>query len=217
MLSAVALLAAACGDANRRMPTSPASARAEGPDLVVSGPRAASTARVVRELFEPGHCAIVEGCVGAPGWRRLLRFETFAGNVGTSDVRIGPPLAHPDLFEFSACHGHHHFAGFADYRLIGRNGREAGRGHKQAFCLEDSERLRNEPGVPEAPFYSCADQGISRGWGDSYPGSLDCQWVDVTDVPPGTYTLQISVNPERRIAESRFDNNVVSVRVNIPE
>ena len=42
---------------------------------------------------------------------------------------------------------------------------------------------------------TCSDQGIQAGWADVYGAHLDCQWIDVTDVPAGIYTLEIEVNP----------------------
>ncbi len=180
------------------------------PDLLVSRERLMSTLEVEWQTFAPSSCAIFEGCIVTPGARRLLRFDTFTPNIGTADFTIGNPSAHPDLFEFSTCHGHYHFGGYADYRLINSAGVEVGRGHKQAFCLLDSEEYI--PGSPP-PRYDCGDQGISRGWGDVYSAGLDCQWVDVTDVAPGNYTLRVSVNNDRIIQESDYANNIVEIPV----
>src|SRR6185503_15948730 len=146
-----------------------------------------------------------------------LRFETFTSNIGSADFTAGRPADHPELFQFSACHQHYHFDGYADYRLLDQGGREAGRGNKQAFCLEDTEQTSSGSGVRSNAFFTCSEQGISRGWGDSYSAGLDCQWIDITDVPSGTYTLQISINPARRIAESSYANNVVGVTVTVPD
>lgn len=183
------------------------------PDLTVSAERATSSSFVEWRFFEANDCAIVEGCVEAPGWRRLLRFDTFTPNVGTADFVMGEPSAHPDLFEFSSCHGHYHFNGYAEYGLYDASGMQVARGHKQAFCLLDSERFSAD--ASPLARYSCSDQGIQRGWGDVYTAGLDCQWVDVTDVPQGDYSLQIAINNERTIPELSYDNNVVRVPVRI--
>ena len=60
--------------------------------------------------------------------------------------------------------------------------------------------------------YRCGtgQQGISRNCGDLYGRHLDCQWIDVTDVPPGTYQLRLHVNPDRRAPESDYRNNILS-------
>jgi hypothetical protein len=187
------------------------------PDLSVDPDRASASARVVWEFFEEGDCAIAEGCVTAAGWRRLLRFETFTPNHGTADFRMGAPEDHPDLFEYSSCHEHYHYNGYADYKLLDAGGTEVGTGHKQAFCLMDTEQVSDAPGVARAPLYDCDFQGIQRGWGDSYYAALDCQWIDVTDVAPGDYSLRIEINGARTIPELSYDDNVISVPVTVPD
>ena len=63
---------------------------------------------------------------------------------------------------------------------------------------------------------SAAAQGISPGWSDLYGNGLDCQWIDVTDVPPGKYELRVDLNPSRTFQELTFDNNSASVEVTVP-
>ena len=46
---------------------------------------------------------------------------------------------------------------------------------------------------------------------------LDCQWIDVTDIEPGRYLLRVEVNSGRSLLESTFENNVLTVQVDIPE
>lgn len=186
------------------------------PDLAIAHERVAASARVVWQEFDAGDCAIVEGCVGAPGWRRLLRFETFTPNHGSGDLRLGTPTESSPNFVWSDCHGHFHFDGYADYRLLDARGAEIGAGHKQAFCLLDTERVEADPTVRARPRYTCVDQGISRGWGDSYGAELDCQWVDITDVTPGEYTLRVAINEERSIPEISYEDNVADIPVSIP-
>ena len=64
--------------------------------------------------------------------------------------------------------------------------------------------------------YNCTDkgdQGISVGCADNYASTIDCQWVDVTDIEDGNYTLMVHLNPSRRIVESDYSNNVASCEV----
>ena len=163
-------------------------------------------------------CLLFEQCVGAPGNRHLLRFDTITPNAGAADLQMGVPSNHPDLFHFSECHGHYHFDGYAVYDLLDGQGNVVAEGHKQAFCLLDWNAW--EPGNPGSG-YGCSNQGISKGWQDVYSGNLDCNWIDVTDTPPGNYTLRISINPPPEgssmplIVETNYDNNVLEMPVTI--
>lgn len=185
------------------------------PDLTVSADDALASLRIERETFPADSCAIEEGCVAAAGERRLLRFSTTTPNVGELDLVLGDP-ALADGFEYAPCHGHYHFEGYARYELVDAAGAIVAEGHKQAFCLLDSEPV-GLPGAAPSPRYHCGFQGLSRGWADTYGASLDCQWVDVTDVADGAYLLRISVNPERILPESDYDNNVVEVPVTVTD
>lgn len=44
--------------------------------------------------------------------------------------------------------------------------------------------------------------GVSAGWRDVYDRSLWFQWVDVSNVAPGTYVLRADVNPDGAVVES---------------
>lgn len=188
-------------------------------DLFVDADRIDGEYYVEYRNFEPGDCAIVEGCVGGPGMRRLLRFDTWTPNSGNADMHLGDPRdpMTASHFEFSACHGHHHFNSYAEYELRRSDGTVAATGHKQAFCLLDFyEWPRGRMLEPrEMARYTCSFQGIQRGWQDVYDSSLDCQWVDVTDVPEGDYDLHIAINTEHILLESDYDNNEVTVPITI--
>ena len=34
---------------------------------------------------------------------------------------------------------------------------------------------------------------------DIYHANIDCQWLDVTDLPTGIYTFKLSINPEYKV------------------
>jgi hypothetical protein len=163
----------------------------------------------------PNSCELFEGCVDGPGLRRVLRFSTITPNIGSRDLTMGVPSNHPDLFQFSACHAHYHFNGYAGYQLLDGDDIVAV-GHKQAFCLLDWESWA-WPGDDNT--YTCGNQGIGRGWYDEYGPYLPCQWIDITDVAPGSYTLRIEVNlpqPEtsvRTLVERDYTNNVLETPV----
>ena len=115
---------------------------------------------------------------------------------------------------FDTCHGHYHYHQYAAYRLYSADAGLATTGRKQAFCALDSDRYWSDAGPSK---YDCQDQGVSVGWADTYGSGLDCQWIDITDVAPGDYTLEVEANPARLIAEKDYANNIARVHVTIPD
>lgn len=180
------------------------------PDLQVE-PISLDDVGVTDTLIGPDDCELQEACVGAAGSRRLLRFETVTSNRGTADLVIGRPPAtgiSDDTFVWSQCHQHHHVPGYTLYELVNTAG-DVTTSRKQSFCLQDDQNF--EVGRPRR--YNCQDQGLSRGWADVYGLDTPCQWIDVTDLPSGEYTLRITVNPQHGFVESSYDNNEFSLRV----
>ncbi|XP_058056136.1 lysyl oxidase homolog 3A-like [Anopheles bellator] len=167
-------------------------------------------------------CAMEENCVASqaydiqrenPNWhletRRLLKFTARVLNTGTADFR---PHIPKHLWEWHLCHMHYHsMEVFATFDVIDGAGRRVAEGHKASFCLEDNQCLA---GVE--PRYACAnygDQGISVNCSDIYRHNIDCQWVDISELDFGEYTLKVSINPEFKVPEMRFDNNAARCRL----
>lgn len=165
------------------------------------------------ETFSAGDCEVVEGLI-SPGTHRLLRFSTETRNVGGADMIVPTPEDRPDLFEFQECHGHYHFLGFASYRLLDEIGEEVAAGRKVSFCLLDTGRW--DATANPIRRYSCEVQGIQTGWYDTYDAGLPGQWIDVTGLSAGTYTLEITMNPDQNIEEADYTNNTTSLQVEIP-
>jgi hypothetical protein len=183
----------------------------ELPDLQFVANEMKDTVVVTHDNFGPDACEVMEGCA-EPGQRDLLRFNTVTANLGAADLVVGvppPPGESNERFQWSQCHQHHHFANYTHYELVNDDG-VVMTGRKQAFCLEDGEQV--VAGLPPTG-YSCTNQGISRGWADVYIRDLPCQWIDVTEIPHGSYTLRIIVNPLHTLSESDFGNNVFTVAV----
>ncbi|MCX4247864.1 lysyl oxidase family protein [Paraliomyxa miuraensis] len=188
----------------------------DAPDLVIDE---SWIEPVLTDIFvHEGTCELYEGCVGGLGWRTILRFTLTASNIGSRDLVLGVAANEPDVFHYSECHDHHHFDEFATFELRDEFGVVAS-GFKPGFCLLDSYSWAwpNTPG-----HYDCANQGISRGYADIYESDLPCQWIDVTDVPPGDYTIRAALNQARAdsavpvLVERDYDNNVVEVPVTLP-
>lgn len=182
------------------------------PDLALLRSRMLPTVYLSEEGFPPDHCAIAEGCLLLPGFRRLIRFDTAIANLGTADLVLGDPDPDDPLWEYDSCHQHYHYLNFASYQLVRADATVVALGHKQSFCLRDDERVVT--GAPSSG-YDCTDQGLSVGWSDVYAASLDCQFIDVTEVPPGDYWIRVEVNPSGAVAESRLDNDVVFLPVSL--
>ncbi len=182
----------------------------EGVDLQVNQDTLARSIEFDETEFDPSSCAVQEGCLGGPGKRKLLRFDSEIMNLGGSDLRLGNPGESPE-FEFSSCHEHYHRNGIMTYELVNPSGQVVAVGRKQGFCLMDTVQVAGEsPGG-----YGCESQGITSGWSDIYDRGLDCQWLDVTDVAPGDYKLRLTVNPLGEFEETDRSNNFAEVPVTI--
>ncbi len=185
-------------------------------DMTAVATEIQESAYTMTRNFGEDDCALEEMCVDAAGARRLLRFDTITPNVGAADFVVGNPDDNPENFEFGACHGHYHFISFANYRLLDGDGAVAATGHKQSFALIDLAQFLKDAGPGQYPLPD-GTQGISMGWADIYDSVLDCQWIDITDVPPGDYQLEIEINFDQLIVESDYTNNIISVAVTIDE
>ena len=182
-------------------------------DLVINRPRLVRTVIIEKRTFNANDCAVVEGCIPSTGTRKLLRFAIGFCNIGKGDLLLGNPLNRPELYQYSPCHGHFHLKGLASYALYNSNGALVRRGQKQAFCLLDSVKYLSNAGPSKG--YTCDHQGLTRGWEDVYYRNLDCQWLDITGVPAGNYTLRVKVNPAKIVPEINYANNAVAIPVTI--
>ena len=131
---------------------------------------------------------------------------------------------HPD-------HDHWHFLGFERYELrrAGTLRTRVRSDRKTGFCLGDRYTVRNARLLAGfSPFPEQADQcglgqpglrglfaGISVGWGDRYSAYLEGQFIDVTRLPPGRYTLVHTTNPDGSLVESDYSDNSASVLLRI--
>jgi hypothetical protein len=138
-------------------------------------------------VFNLDECAVQEGMIDIESFkkgmdpntkqavRKLMRFTSITPNVGDRALEFGAPSADPvdqngkHLFQFSECHHHFHFTGYALYQLLDArnvddafvkdaNGqiqkdadgqpirKEVATGLKRAFCLEDFGHMGRDPG-----------------------------------------------------------------------
>ena len=121
-------------------------------------------------------------------------------------------------------HEHWHFAQFAAYRLLGSDKHEVVRSQKEGFCLAPTDAIDLtvagavwNPGTIGLSS-ACGDasaiwirETLPTGWGDTYFQSLPGQSFDVTDLPNGTYFIQVRADPTGEIYE-RSSSNDTQVR-----
>ena len=156
-------------------------------------------------------CDVQEGCVTGYGNRWIIGFSSKIDNIGQADYYIGNPSANPEMFSVVNCHGHTHYEGYGDYRLMDENGDLVPVGHKNGFCVMDLCGFGQ---------YNCSDMGISSGCYDIYGAGTQCQWLDITGIPAGQYRFVALVNPyylpdALGRYESNTQNNAVSVCMEI--
>ena len=118
-------------------------------------------------------------------------------------------------------HFHWHFTDFAQYRLLGADQKTVVvNSGKEAFCLVNTDAV--DYTLPNAKWRpsntdlssSCGQntavavrQVLDIGSGDTYGRGTPGQAIDVTDVPNGTYYLEVLANPSNKLAELDTTNN----------
>ncbi len=178
-----------------------------GPDLEIQEDVLRNTLILDQEFASEDNCFINEGCLQGYGTRDIIRFTTHFKNIGEFDYYLGEETPDNDQFIFDDCHQHFHYENYAEYLLVDSSSNIIPIGYKAGFCVVDLECS----GGGEAK-YGCGNMGITAGCGDLYGSELDCQWIDITDVADGAYTMVVRVNwlnqPDfNGQVENRIDNN----------
>ena len=137
------------------------------------------------------------------------------------DRPVGTFVFHPE-------HDHWHFEAFATYALhaVAEDGSIGAQltadQDKVSFCLSDTQvanrNLRyfsDRTYISDTACGQSGTQGISVGWADKYGYRLFGQWVDVTDVPDGTYWLVSTADPMDLLDETQEGDNANAVKIAI--
>ncbi len=141
-------------------------------------------------------------------------------------------------YEPATDHQHWHLMNFEHFALVSKEGKTVVTDRKNGFCLGDRFRVADIGELGRVPGESGPDadlakrlrankcrhhepdaldvvEGISVGSGDDYKYDVDFQWLDITNVPSGTYALVNTVNEDRTLAETNYGNNSSSVALSI--
>lgn len=168
---------------------------------------------------------LATGAAGAASFEQLVD----QSDGSTRVQQVGAATFHPT-------HQHYHYAGLAHYDLYrleadGTRGPKAAEGKKSGFCFLDSGLLNVSQPARLPWFYAHANcfqaaysaiygtaaqdevMGISPGWYDYYNWYLDDQFIDISNVPDGSYQLVSCANSERTLVEANPDNNCASVNI----
>lgn len=118
-------------------------------------------------------------------------------------------------------HEHWHFTDFASYHLLAADKKEIVKSGKEAFCLANTDAIdytvKNANRHPYNTDLStaCGRQNsisvrevLDVGSGDTYTQYRPGQSFDITDLPNGTYYIEVVANPAKRLKETDLKNNV---------
>lgn len=121
-------------------------------------------------------------------------------------------------------HDHYHVRRMMSYHLWSTRGTL--RDRKIGFCFFDTNaRYLSLPRAPRTARYreaGCGGRraistrsGISVGWGDRYPWNFAFQYIDITSLPSGSYTLRSAVDLFGSFVETSETNNCSYARLSI--
>lgn len=127
-------------------------------------------------------------------------------------------------FESGQNENHWHFEEFAQYRLLNSAKALAVPSKKVGFCIAptDGIDLAQPHAVWQPPvIFSSEDFGdacgsvtslwvremLPVGWGDTYVQQTEDEAFDITNLPNGTYYIQITANPQHKIFETSYRND----------
>ncbi len=134
---------------------------------------------------------------------------------------IGRARAGTMGFDSKKGHNHWHFEQFARYTLLNSHKSLVVRSHKVGFCIAPVDPINlliphavwktaftgffGQCGSPTAMWVT---EQLPIGWDDTYQQSIAGQAFDITNVPNGTYYIEITANPEKVLYETTTSNDV---------
>lgn len=151
------------------------------------------------------------------GAKDMDAYQYFYDNAGNE---VGSTPAGGLQWDPRAGHEHWHFKAFATYRLLNSTKKITERSGKEAFCLAPTDPVdlnkENANWRPASTDLStaCGSENaiairevLDVGWGDTYGQYLPGQSFNVTNLANGVYFIEVMGNPDKKLAESNYDNN----------
>lgn len=173
----------------------------------------------------PSEIIVDRSATTATDWKA---YQTFYDAEGNRESVLKPAA---EFYYASDGHNHWHIRDFDSYMILDESGTEVRLAEKHGYCLEDNTSytpMQGAPGVSSTPVYEHSKMcglglpnaltivhGVSRGWGDTYPSTLPDQAIDITGLPDGTYTVQVTADDKGVVTESSDTNNTASMKVTI--
>lgn len=146
-------------------------------------------------------CEVLDGCAKETGSRALMGVEFTMRNDGTAPLDIGSPWD-ADIFESSQC-DQAYIPGLFTAELRDSSDRVVSRGSMATKCIKADNGS-----------FTCGSQGLGMNEASTQPQGA-CNFLDVTGLEEGEYTIRVTVNPEHKISESNYDNNTVEWTVEL--
>jgi Lysyl oxidase len=152
------------------------------------------------------------------------------GGFRSVDTKVGNDGSTAQMYYAGDGHDHWHLRDLEHYRLSSAPVRT---GAKEGFCFFDRSKWFEQdasgnpitPGVPPRRVYNaCAFNqpkatsvtvGLSRGWADKYGAKTFGQYIDITDLPDGSYRLRATADKHDWFYESDETNNSTRADLNI--
>jgi len=203
--------------------------------LLIAAPAAGSSDLTV-EIYGPPKFVVndptisagdvAEGCAGGTTGRTLLRFGTKVTNLGPDALVIGDPgcpdcttnpgaICTNQLFQCAPGSYRVHFRSAAKFELLDPSGADVLVGGKRGYCFNDDACTNGA-----SPVYTSCDAGAVEGLSvdcvDDYEPFLDCQYLDVTDVPNATtraFRLRVTVDTMDLLPDPNRSNDVTEVAI----
>lgn len=166
----------------------------------------------IREYKAADEAEVVDKCAKV-GVRRLLAVDFDVYNMGKEDLVLGEDYMSP-WSAYSTAEMWWRFIGF--WRIEMRNAQ----GQIVAFVEPPmipsfSGTRRWNPQGSSVKRFNFDHQGLRGGWMQKVQSYWACQFIDITDIPPGDYSVDVVVDPWNRIPETREDNNRVTFPVTV--